>query len=112
MEKTTVYVSLCTRTAQVSTQVRQLEIRLQETGLSWNEQNLLKGAQVQKEKYEKAQERFLAGAFGKCNYCQGTINSDRLEVMPDAELCINCQRQLEKQAPFRAQTRLIASHLA
>jgi DnaK suppressor protein len=36
------------------------------------------------------------GTYGLCERCGKEINSERLEVRPDATLCINCQSEVEK----------------
>jgi DnaK suppressor protein len=36
------------------------------------------------------------GKYGICERCGKTINPERLEVRPDATLCINCQAEVEK----------------
>ena len=37
-----------------------------------------------------------AGKYGKCELCNGTIGLPRLEALPYATLCIDCQRECEK----------------
>jgi DnaK suppressor protein len=36
------------------------------------------------------------GKYGICERCGKEINPERLEVRPDATLCINCQAEVEK----------------
>lgn len=36
-------------------------------------------------------------AFGVCQQCGQAIQPERLALLPYAELCVNCQRQLERQ---------------
>lgn len=39
-----------------------------------------------------ALERIKDGTYGICTNCGNTINAERLEALPYAELCIDCQR--------------------
>lgn len=43
-----------------------------------------------------AQERIRAGAYGICEDCGGKIHKARLEALPFATHCIECQRESEK----------------
>jgi RNA polymerase-binding transcription factor DksA len=58
--------------------------------------------QVLQQTYEKLQsidlalERLARGKFGLCKMCQQPINDERLLMLPYAELCIDCKRQLEQ----------------
>ena len=47
------------------------------------------------EQIERALERLEKGAYGQCSNCGRPINSDRLQVLPSAELCIRCQDKRE-----------------
>jgi len=49
------------------------------------------------EQVEAALERIENGMFGKCNNCGNDISIDRLEALPYAELCIECQEKQEKK---------------
>ena len=42
-----------------------------------------------------ALERLEAGTYGACSNCSRPIAEERLEAMPWASLCIDCQRELE-----------------
>jgi len=44
---------------------------------------------------EQALERVRQGLYGRCERC-GTPIWERLEVLPYAELCIDCQRKTER----------------
>lgn len=47
---------------------------------------------------EAALDRLERGAgFGVCQQCSNPIQPDRLALLPYAELCVGCQRQLERQ---------------
>ncbi len=38
-----------------------------------------------------------AGTYGICEECGGTIDRARLDVIPEAPLCVKCQRQQEQK---------------
>ena len=38
-----------------------------------------------------------AGTYGICERCGNRIDPARLEVLPEATLCLDCQRQIERQ---------------
>jgi DnaK suppressor protein len=42
---------------------------------------------------DHALERIKDETYGICTNCGNVINSERLEALPYAELCIDCQRQ-------------------
>lgn len=44
-----------------------------------------------------ALERIDAGTYGRCIRCGGPIVAARLEIMPYAENCIDCQRSVDKR---------------
>jgi RNA polymerase-binding transcription factor DksA len=41
---------------------------------------------------ERAMARFEAGTYGRCARCGGEISPERLEAIPDVELCVTCSR--------------------
>jgi DnaK suppressor protein len=45
---------------------------------------------------DAALERMKAGTFGKCEGCNSNIPLARLEALPSATCCIECQRKLEE----------------
>jgi DnaK suppressor protein len=45
---------------------------------------------------EKALERIREGSFGECVACGAEINPKRLEAVPWARHCIDCQEKLEQ----------------
>ena len=51
---------------------------------------------------EKALERMRDGAFGKCEECDKAIPMARLNALPYATLCIECQRLAESGAGSRS----------
>lgn len=46
---------------------------------------------------ENALEQIRQGNYGKCELCENTIPLARLQALPYATLCIDCQREAEKQ---------------
>jgi DnaK suppressor protein len=46
---------------------------------------------------DKALERMRDGTYGNCEACETGIPLMRLQALPYAVLCINCQREAEKQ---------------
>lgn len=45
---------------------------------------------------ENALERMRDGSYGACEMCEEAIPMARLQALPYATLCINCQREAEK----------------
>ena len=45
---------------------------------------------------ENALERMRTGHYGSCEYCGGKIPMARLNALPYATMCIDCQRDLER----------------
>ncbi len=45
---------------------------------------------------ENALERMSSGAYGSCEICSGKIPLARLQALPYATMCIQCQRQTEE----------------
>jgi DnaK suppressor protein len=45
---------------------------------------------------EVALERMRKGDYGRCELCGGAIPLARLQALPDATTCIQCQREAEK----------------
>jgi DnaK suppressor protein len=51
---------------------------------------------------ERAISRAERGTYGTCVQCGSPIHPDRLEVLPDARLCIRCARAGEREMPVSA----------
>jgi len=45
---------------------------------------------------KKALSRIKIGRYGSCEKCGGFIDTDRLMIMPEATLCIKCEKKKEK----------------
>ncbi|MGD8475293.1 MAG: TraR/DksA C4-type zinc finger protein, partial [Anaerolineae bacterium] len=41
------------------------------------------------------------GTYGTCESCGERIDPARLEILPEATLCLNCQRQKERRSKRR-----------
>ena len=39
-----------------------------------------------------------SGVYGICEDCGGSIDQERLEIIPEATSCVDCQRQNERKA--------------
>ena len=50
------------------------------------------------EAIEEALQRLETGTYGLCEVCGQSIEPRRLEIMPEAPLCLNCMSQREKLA--------------
>lgn len=48
------------------------------------------------ERVDEALSKIEAGTYGICEACGRNIAVERLETLPHAELCIECQHRLEK----------------
>ena len=50
---------------------------------------------------EHALSKFEQGNYGKCDSCGKSINVERLEVFPQASLCLNCKANQGKNAKVK-----------
>ena len=55
---------------------------------------------------QDALERFCNGTFGVCESCQCPLPSSRLEALPCALFCIECQREHERSGVLRVDPQL------
>lgn len=51
---------------------------------------------------EHALGKLAAGTYGRCDSCGGAIEEARLEILPQANLCLSCKAKQAKDARFRA----------
>ena len=51
---------------------------------------------------EHALQRIAAGVYGRCEFCGGKISATRLNALPYANSCIDCQRENERRGHSRA----------
>jgi DnaK suppressor protein len=56
---------------------------------------LLRRTQHELQDIEAALQRLDGGAYGDCERCGGAIAPARLQALPEARLCMNCQRAAE-----------------
>jgi RNA polymerase-binding transcription factor DksA len=54
--------------------------------------------QVKLSSIERALHQLEKGTYGRCQSCSEEIDRARLEALPYAEQCIDCQRRLERRA--------------
>lgn|GEM_PF-2920395 len=64
---------------------------------SANNERLLRHMQTKLRRVEAAQQRIVEKRYGICQECQIAIDPERLEMLPYAEYCFQCQRQLENK---------------
>jgi DnaK suppressor protein len=48
---------------------------------------------------DQALHRLQQGAYGICTRCERRIHRQRLEALPEAAFCLNCQAELERARP-------------
>jgi len=90
------------RKLQIEHQVLSIQMQNMETvkmsGLSNDIEVQMRGRlQVRLASIERAILRLEKGTFGVCQSCGEEIDKDRLEALPYAEQCIDCQRKLERK---------------
>jgi DnaK suppressor protein len=49
------------------------------------------------ESIDRALRNARSGSYGTCEDCGERIDPARLEVLPEATLCLNCQRKVERR---------------
>ena len=63
---------------------------------AYNDQDISSALQTFEEKQliqiEIALKAIAQGNYGRCQYCQQPIPLERLQVMPNATMCVSCQR--------------------
>lgn len=57
---------------------------------------LLTRAQLELDAVTAALQRIDRGEFGHCERCGNAIAAARLEALPEARLCLDCQREAER----------------
>jgi len=55
------------------------------------------------EQIDTALEKIDDGSYGSCEACDEPIHPERLEVLPFASLCVQCQRKKELNQDFEEQ---------
>jgi DnaK suppressor protein len=64
-----------------------------ERELAWG---LSETERLRLQEVEDALERIESGTYGKCDRCGNQISSPRLEALPFAKLCVECQAKEEQ----------------
>lgn len=63
---------------------------------AYNDQDISHALQTFEEKQliqvDNALEAIAQGKYGRCQYCHQPISPERLQVMPNATMCVSCQR--------------------
>ena len=63
----------------------------------YSDQGLSQALQLSERKHlaqvEVALQAIAAGSYGRCQHCHEPIPLERLEIMPNATMCVNCQAQ-------------------
>ncbi len=54
------------------------------------------------DRIERALERIAARSYGRCEFCGAKISATRLNALPDATSCIDCQREAERRASSKS----------
>lgn len=58
---------------------------------------LVQSMQRKLESIDQAIRCAQSGTYGICQNCGGRIEPARLEILPEASLCLNCQREMERK---------------
>lgn len=82
------------------------------SGFDTVRQEVLQRMWVKLQSIEHTLKHLADGRFGLCRECQQPIDPERLLALPYAELCINCQRQLERTTIRRYRLRQLSSTAA
>lgn len=53
---------------------------------------LLKRLQARAQSLEETLERLAEGSYGRCEQCGGPIHPERLRILPETKLCVECAR--------------------
>jgi len=68
----------------------------QEVAETSNNLSLGRDLKLELKEIEKVLKRIGDGGYGKCDQCGGVIEKKRLELIPTAVNCANCQSKLKK----------------
>lgn len=58
--------------------------------------SLKRGEELRLEQVDRALERMQDGTYGLCERCEQEIDFARLKAIPDARLCLPCQKLVEQ----------------
>jgi len=65
----------------------------QDYALHERQQTIFQRLQDQFDQVQAALQRIEVGSFGKCENCGKSISTDRLEALPYASMCMDCQQR-------------------
>lgn len=52
---------------------------------------------IRRQQIEAALAAIEAGSYGSCRHCAGPISLERLEALPEAPFCVDCQERSERE---------------
>jgi len=84
--------------------ISQLEEEMRKTGGDWTEQAQLRNLREQAARMQRAKERKSKGNYGCCLSCNCPIDPERLTLVPEAELCMNCHQENVRNVLHRRQS--------
>ncbi len=58
---------------------------------------LVEALELRKAEIEAALVKVESGGYGICERCSEPIDPERLQIMPEATMCVNCKVQSERQ---------------
>lgn len=90
------------RKLQIERQVLSVQLQNIQSGEMYSltsdvEAQMYRRLQMRLASIERAISRLEKGTFGMCQTCGEEIDKGRLEALPYAEQCIDCQRKLERK---------------
>jgi len=59
---------------------------------------LMQSLQRKLESIERALQSTKTGTYGICEACRERIDPARLDILPEATLCLKCQREIERSS--------------
>jgi len=89
----TAKIQLELQAVQTRRELTKLQENIRQNGANWSDQSRLKDLQERVIRLQRAQERSQYGRYGLCLACGNPMNPERLELVPDAELCMECHQK-------------------
>lgn len=89
----TAKVQLELRYMQTTRQLTLLKENIRENDATWTDNSRLQDLQEQIVRLHRARERLQQGRYGLCLGCGNEIDPERLDLVPAAEFCIECNRK-------------------
>jgi|GEM_PF-2172944 len=78
---------------QTTRQLAMLKENIRENGATWTDNSRLRDLQEQIARLQRARERYQQSHYGLCLACGNPIDPERLDLVPAAEFCIECNRK-------------------